>query len=144
MVCAELCGIGHSVMRQTAHVVSAADFDTWLQERAERREARRRGRRGGGRRRRGRGRRRRRSSPSAGCGNCHTLADANAQGTVGPDLDEALADQDEAFIRESIVDPNAKVEGGFTAGIMPLDYEQTLEPAEIDALVEYLANVTQG
>ena len=63
---------------------------------------------------------------------------------MGPDLDDALADADDAAIRESIVDPNAEVEGGFTAGIMPSDYEQTLEPAEIDALVEYLANVTQG
>ena len=63
---------------------------------------------------------------------------------MGPNLDDELADKDEAFIRESIVDPNAEVAGGFTAGIMPLDYEQTLEPAEIDALVEYLANVTQG
>jgi cytochrome c oxidase subunit 2 len=142
VVCAELCGLGHSVMRQTAHVVTPEDFDTWLQERVERREA---GGAGG-------------EEPeggaaaadgaevfsSAGCGNCHALADANAQGNVGPDLDDALADQDEGFIRESIVDPNAEVADGFTAGIMPLDYEQTLEPAEIDALVEYLANVTQG
>ena len=143
VVCAELCGIGHSVMRQTAHVVSAADFDTWLQERAERREAGG----AGGEEEEGGGAAAADGAEifsSAGCGNCHALADANAQGNIGPDLDEALADQDEAFIRESIVDPNAKVEGGFTAGIMPLDYEQTLEPAEIDALVEYLANVTQG
>ena len=30
VVCAELCGLGHAVMRQTAHVVSPADFDKWL------------------------------------------------------------------------------------------------------------------
>src|SRR3712207_3583601 len=37
VVCAELCGLGHSVMRQTAHVVSTRDFDTWLHQQADRR-----------------------------------------------------------------------------------------------------------
>jgi cytochrome c oxidase subunit 2 len=30
IVCAELCGLGHSVMRQNAHVVSTQAFDAWL------------------------------------------------------------------------------------------------------------------
>jgi cytochrome c oxidase subunit 2 len=30
IVCAELCGLGHSTMRQSAHVVSQQAFDTWL------------------------------------------------------------------------------------------------------------------
>jgi cytochrome c oxidase subunit 2 len=30
IVCAELCGLGHSTMRQNAHVVSQAAFDAWL------------------------------------------------------------------------------------------------------------------
>jgi cytochrome c oxidase subunit 2 len=30
IVCAELCGLGHSTMRQTAHVVSPQEFDSWL------------------------------------------------------------------------------------------------------------------
>ena len=32
VVCAELCGIGHSTMRQTVRVVSAEDFDAWIAE----------------------------------------------------------------------------------------------------------------
>jgi peptidoglycan hydrolase-like protein with peptidoglycan-binding domain len=32
VVCAELCGIGHAYMRQTANVVSREDFDSWLEE----------------------------------------------------------------------------------------------------------------
>ena len=32
VVCAELCGLGHSTMRQTAHVLSQADFDKRLAE----------------------------------------------------------------------------------------------------------------
>jgi cytochrome c oxidase subunit II len=31
VVCAELCGLGHSTMRQTAHVLPAARFDQWMQ-----------------------------------------------------------------------------------------------------------------
>jgi cytochrome c oxidase subunit 2 len=30
VVCAELCGLGHSAMRQTAHVVAKPEFDRWL------------------------------------------------------------------------------------------------------------------
>src|SRR3712207_2384381 len=30
VVCAELCGLGHAYMRQTANVVSRADYDRWL------------------------------------------------------------------------------------------------------------------
>jgi cytochrome c oxidase subunit 2 len=144
VVCAELCGLGHSVMRQSAHVVSPGDFDQWLRDRAARRE--RGGGSGGGGQEEGGAAAAdgKQVFSSAGCANCHTLADANAKGNVGPNLDDELADKDEAFIRESIVDPNAEVAEGFTEGIMPPDYEQTLEPAEIDALVEYLAKVTQG
>lgn len=30
VVCAELCGLGHSTMRQTAHVMPAARFNSWI------------------------------------------------------------------------------------------------------------------
>jgi cytochrome c oxidase subunit II len=30
VVCAELCGLGHSTMRQTAHVLPRSEFDDWL------------------------------------------------------------------------------------------------------------------
>ena len=30
VVCAELCGLGHSTMRQTAHVLPRQEFDSWL------------------------------------------------------------------------------------------------------------------
>ena len=35
VVCAELCGLGHSVMRQTAVVVSPEEFDKWLADKAK-------------------------------------------------------------------------------------------------------------
>jgi cytochrome c oxidase subunit II len=33
VVCAELCGLGHAVMRQTAHVVEPQEFSQWVQQR---------------------------------------------------------------------------------------------------------------
>ena len=32
VICAELCGLGHSAMRQTAHVLPREEFDQWLGE----------------------------------------------------------------------------------------------------------------
>ena len=37
VVCAELCGLGHATMRQSAHVIPPAEFDRWMQR--KRREA---------------------------------------------------------------------------------------------------------
>lgn len=34
VVCAELCGLGHSTMRNSVRVVQPADFDTWLAKKA--------------------------------------------------------------------------------------------------------------
>jgi cytochrome c oxidase subunit 2 len=31
VVCAELCGLGHATMRQTAHVLPQAEFDSWME-----------------------------------------------------------------------------------------------------------------
>lgn len=73
-----------------------------------------------------------------GCGGCHTLAEAAAGGTVGPDLDEVLPGQSMAMVHESIVDPNKVIAKGFPANVMPANYEQLLSPKEIDDLVQYL------
>ena len=75
-----------------------------------------------------------------GCGSCHTFAPAGTSGTVGPDLDEALAGKDAAFIRQSIVDPNAEVAQGFSANVMPQTYGDQLSPQQIDDLVAFLAS----
>ncbi len=73
-----------------------------------------------------------------GCGSCHTLAAAGAGGAVGPNLDETLPGQSAASIRESIVDPNAKVATGYSAGIMPPTFGSTLSSSELEALVTFL------
>ena len=52
---------------------------------------------------------------SQGCTGCHTLAAAGSTGTTGPDLDGALKGKSTAFIKESIVDPNAEIAEGLSA-----------------------------
>jgi cytochrome c oxidase subunit 2 len=76
------------------------------------------------------------------CASCHTLAEANASGTVGPDLDQVLKGKDAAFIHESIVEPDAEVASGFTAGIMPGVYGDQLDDQQLADLVAFLQQAT--
>ena len=74
-----------------------------------------------------------------GCGSCHTFAPAGATGTMAPDLDASLDGKPAGFIRESIVDPAAAAEPGWSGDTMPQDYEERMTPQELDALVAFLA-----
>ena len=47
--------------------------------------------------------------------------------------------KDAAFIRESIVDPNAEVAQGYAQGIMPGDFDQKLSPKQIADLIAFLS-----
>jgi len=76
---------------------------------------------------------------SNGCGSCHTFKAANASGTIGPDLNEYLApDDDAAGVEEMIVKPNAEIAEGFSANVMPQDYGQTIPNEELGELVKFL------
>jgi cytochrome c oxidase subunit 2 len=144
VVCAELCGIGHAYMRQSARVVSQQRFDEWLASRQ-----RRGGTAGGGGEEgasqsidgktlftEGNG-------ESTACGACHALSDAGTSAATGPDLDDALRGDSAAEIRRGIVDPNAEITRGFGPNVMPPNYDQLLSRAELDALVKYLDEVSR-
>lgn len=76
---------------------------------------------------------------SAGCGSCHTFAAAGATGSVGPNLDESLAPgDDEAAIEEMIVDPNAEIAEGYSEGLMPANFGESLSAEELADLVAFL------
>jgi cytochrome c oxidase subunit 2 len=144
IVCAELCGLGHSVMRANATVESRADFDkfmTGLRSGANNTAGGQPSGGGGGGGANGKAIF---TSGTTGCTSCHTLSDAGATGTVGPDLDKALKGKSPAFIHTSIVDPNAFIAKGYPANVMPPTFGKTLQPAQIDALVKYLSDVTKG
>jgi mono/diheme cytochrome c family protein len=64
---------------------------------------------------------------SAGCGSCHTLADAGASGTVGPNLDDARPDFDVVVER---------VTNG--AGVMPA-FKDQLSEQEIKDVAAYVS-----
>ena len=83
---------------------------------------------------------------SNGCSGCHTLAAAGATGSIGPDLDKQLASDAQAagmplpaFIKQSIVDPDAYIAKGFSKGIMPTSFS-SLSPQDIDALVALISS----
>ena len=84
---------------------------------------------------------------SQGCNGCHTFKPANANGTIGPDLDKlpdyakAAGQPLVAFTHESIQNPSAYVEKGYQ-NTMP-DFGQTLSAKQIADLVAYLTQ-TKG
>jgi cytochrome c oxidase subunit 2 len=141
VVCAELCGLGHSTMRQFVRVLPASEFDSWVSD--QRKAAGGGGGTTGGGGTSGGGGK---AAPngedlfsSLGCTGCHTLKAAGATAKVGPDLgklDKAAANA--KFIETSIVDPNADITKGFNPDIMPKDFGDRLSKEELDALVKYL------
>jgi cytochrome c oxidase subunit II len=129
VICTELCGLGHAVMRTQAIVMTQAAFDKWLESQTKAT-----------------------TSPNTSvsgaaifknnpCGSCHTLTAAGATAKVGPDLDklpqyaQTAGKPLEDFISESITDPNAYTEKGYPKNVMP---PFNLPKAQLDALVQYL------
>ena len=128
VVCAELCGLGHSVMRQTATVLTAGEVRGLARPSRPRPPAT-----SDAGRRRPRRRRRRRQ------GALHAAEPAAAPATrsptpgdrraIGPNLDESLEGKDAAVHpRGRSSSPAPRSTEGFGQGIMPPNYGQTLEP----------------
>jgi cytochrome c oxidase subunit 2 len=129
VVCTELCGLGHALMRSQAVVLTPADFEAWVRE--QKRLAREGGAVQG------------KDLFVAQCGSCHVLADAGTQGEVGPNLDEALQGADADFIMESIVDPSAEIAPGFQDA-MPGNFGEDFTQPQLEGLVQYLQEATGG
>ena len=133
VICTELCGLGHALMRSQAQVTSKTSFLAWAN-----------------------GEQKKLAGPPSvsgkalftanGCTSCHTFKPAGATAKIGPDLDNLAAEAKQAkqpldqFIHESIVSPNAYIQPGFPSGIMPQDFGTRLSKAQLDALVSYLAS----
>jgi len=130
VICTELCGLGHPTMRSQARVVSAPDFEAWVNE--QKRLAAEGGNVQG------------KELFAQNCGTCHTLADAGTEGQVGPNLDTVLKGADADSVKTSIVDPNAEISDGFQPGVMPQNYGELLSDEQIDGLVDYLLQATGG
>ena len=87
----------------------------------------------------------RESSPP--CATCHAIDSVPfAVGQVGPNLSHIGSEGDAAFIRESIVNPNAVIAEDCPAGacpprVMPQNFGDTLTAEQLDSLVEYLISL---
>ncbi len=130
LACAELCGLGHALMRARVRVVERAEYEAFLAREAE----------GGGQDENdGEA-----VFASAGCGGCHAFEPAGTDAEVGPALDDVAARAEatglapDDFIRQSIVDPNALLASGYQPDVMPTTYESSLSDEQLDALVQYL------
>jgi len=132
--CAELCGQQHTTMIAEVRVVSEDEFIAWRNGEVAKL-----------------------SDPVAigqsvyenNCKACHTLD--GTQG-VGPSWlglygrQEALTDgstvtADDAYIINSILNPNAQVVAGFPAGVMPQNYAEVLTEEQINALIEFIKTI---
>lgn len=145
LYCAEYCGTGHSDMVARAVVHPAGQFEKWLESAgnwvqavppAEAGRILTVGRPDG--------------SGGRGCTQCHRV---DGQAHVGPPLnglfghEVTLADgtrvvADENYLRESLIDPQAKIVAGYQA-VMPT-YKGRLKEREITAIIEYLKSIAGG
>ena len=78
-----------------------------------------------------------------GCGACHSIDGSKLTGPTWQGLfgskvqlaDGTTLAADEAYLTESVLDPNAKIVLGFPAGIMP---KFNLTPDQVKDLVAYI------
>ena len=130
--CAELCGTRHATMLSPVMVVSQVDFDAWLASQSEvlsnpiaRGE---------------------KWAKEAGCIACHSLDGTKIVGPTWLGLygkeehmtDGSVITADEAYIKESILNPNKLIVEGFPANIMPANYQDRLSLAQIQDIIEYI------
>ncbi len=84
-----------------------------------------------------------------GCVTCHSLDDTTLLGPSLQDIGNAAQDRipgmtAEAYIRQSILDPNDFVIEGSSPNLMPPHYADALTEAQIDALVSFLLSRKTG
>lgn len=150
ILCAEYCGVGHSIMRGEVIVLRPQDYEDWVQ-------AQRRGLSSkqdaaptsmdfnppqGNLVDQGR-----RVAAEQGCLKCHTTDGTRHIGPTWLDLyhrreklnDGTFIDADEAYLTRSMMDPALEVVAGFQP-VMP-SYEGRLTAPETAALVEYIKSL---
>jgi cytochrome c oxidase subunit 2 len=128
VICTELCGLGHALMRSHVDVVEPDQFAAFMKN--------------GGKS----------AGPPGlavfqanGCGGCHAFKPAGSTGNVGPDLDNLQAEAAKAnrgplpkFVEESIVDPAAYLAPGYPDA-MPHIFKAQIPAGQLKQLVQYLA-----
>ena len=132
--CAEFCGTSHSGMLTTLRVVSQEDFDKWLIDESEVSSLpiAKRGEK---------------VFQTRACASCHNVDNPNVK--IGPSLFKAFGRNeemedglklviDENYVRESILDSQAKIVKGFGPRSAMPTFQGQLSEAEVNALIEYI------
>lgn len=138
--CAELCGTDHAYMESPVEVVEEAGFTKFVADNdISKLTAEERGEKW---------------SKTYGCVGCHNLDPSKK--LVGPswkDLygsshaleDGSTVTVDDAYLRESILNPNAKIVAGYKPNLMPKDFQTRFEKDnagksfdEVDDLIAYI------
>ena len=136
LFCSQYCGTGHSAMITTVEALPTKEFEEWLEHGAD---GSKNGSKIDGKN----------LAQEKGCLGCHSLDGSLG---VGPSFKgimgrsavvvtkgvERTIKVDEAYLRQSIIDPNADVVKGFQPIMPPF---ADLKKEELEALVEYLEGI---
>lgn len=90
-----------------------------------------------------------------GCASCHSTGSGAGVGAtefVGPPwerlfgrvvvfADSSRATADESYLRESILDPDARIVNGFSPGIMPRGFGDRLSEEDVEAIILYIKTI---
>lgn len=134
--CAEICGQDHSFMVAPVTVMGSAEFETWISDQTGGAAA-------------DTVERGHELAEINGCTGCHSLDGSENTGPTWLGIygrEEALADGstvvvNDEYLRESILDPTAKIVAGFETVAMPANFGAVLSDEDIDALLAYIASL---
>ncbi len=136
--CAELCGTQHAYMESGVSVLESTDFDAWVtNEQAALAAASSPEGRG------------QRWAQQFGCVACHSvdgskLVGPSWKGIYGESVDLVAGGSvkiDDAYLTQSILDPNSQVVKGYNPNIMPPTYKQQLKDDQVADLIAYIKSL---
>lgn len=140
ILCAEYCGVGHYNMRGMVHVDEQEDFDRWLRQQPTLADTLSGGTLSG------LAKQGQQLSESQGCLSCHSTDGSKGLAPSWFDLsgrqveleDGTTVTADDAYLRESITAPKAKMVKGYP----PVMVAYPLSDEQLDAIVAYIKTLS--